>query len=188
MSFLRLALLSVFVLTLVGCTKLERPGVTAVGGGVTGVTNDGFDLAVDVRVTNPNDVPLPLTGVSYTVAVEGVDVFGGDAPAGTLANIPAGGEAELAVPVTIRFADLLEARDALVAGVGGGGDVSYTLNGNALYGGNGLPGVAARITGGAVPFSYSGTLPLRETLRDPRNLASDDARKLATALFSGFFN
>ena len=177
MRLLLLLLLSASV----GCASVEPPGVTPLGAQLDTLTNDGLRLAVDLRVSNPNAVALPLSGIGYTLAVEGVDVVRGDAPAGSLARVPAHGEADLSLPVEVRWADLIDAKEALVAG---GGDFGYVLRGEAKYE---PPGLAGAVLPSAVPFEYAGELPLREALRDPRNLANPEARELAQALFTRFF-
>ncbi len=61
----------------------------------------GLDLLVDLRVKNPNDIELPITGIEYGVVLQKVRVAEGkQARAVTL---PALGEADMPLQVTVNI-------------------------------------------------------------------------------------
>jgi LEA14-like dessication related protein len=163
-------------LLLTGCASVEPPTVAATGGELVGITTDGMTLGVDLAVTNPNSIDLPVRGVSYQLAAEGVNVAKGSAALADGESLPAGGTKALRVPIELRWDELLEAGDALSAS---GGDFGYRVNGSASFA---TPGTAGLLPV-KVPFEYEGQLPLRQALSNPRLLTSPDARRLAAELF-----
>ncbi|MBX3730049.1 MAG: LEA type 2 family protein [Candidatus Sumerlaeia bacterium] len=150
--------LLVLVLMLCGCETLrpllegmEKPGVRVIGADFDGLTTKSLGLRLDVEVTNPYAVALPLTRMAYSLEspgkADGAVLTGGlDEPG----IVPAKGAKRLSVPVAIEFASLLTAlRD-----VRPGAIVPYKLNGEFLFD----PPLGAE----PVPlrFSHGGELPV----------------------------
>lgn len=170
---MKYALLLVALVFGVGCNAVQSPTAMVRGAQLGKVTPEGMMLNLDMTVSNPNAVSIPLTKMSYDMRLGGADgakLLDGTANPST--SIPANGSAPVTVPVQIRWEDLLNVKDALVSG---GGNVPYTLSGK-LSAGGGIPLIGEQ----SVPLSYSGTLPLKEALRDPQALVqSPAARELA---------
>ena len=109
---LALALSSILML-LAGCASLDdlvrsrTPDADLVGVRLADLTAEGVTLDLDVDVTNPNEVPLPIGAFEYAVTSGGAKLAAGDA---TLADsIPARGTGRVQVPVALRFDDVLAA-------------------------------------------------------------------------------
>ena len=131
----------------------------------------------DVNVTNPNSGALPLTTADYKLGVSGANLLDGKVkPEGSL---PANGSRAIALPVTVTFENLLGAEKAIQAG---GGNIPYDLSGGLSFD-TGTPLLAQL----RVPLSYSGTLSLREILKNPKALLGSDAAKKLAAMVMGHF-
>jgi LEA14-like dessication related protein len=142
---------------------------------VQGVNAQGFTMNFDVNVSNPNSVELPLASADYKLGTSGVNLLDGKAkPEGTL---PAGGARTVALPVMVTFENLLAAEKAIQSG---GGNVPYDLAGDLTFD-TGTPLIGQL----RVPLSYSGTLSLRDILKDPKALfGSEAAKRLAAIVLS----
>lgn len=166
-----------FLLLSVGCSAVQRPTAIIQSANLGEITADGLTLDLDLLVANPNAFSIPLTKTDYAVSVGGAKLLDGTADPKT--TLPANGSVPIKLPLRIAWADLLKAEDAIVRS---GGDVPFTLSGKLGVGG-GIPLLSDQ----SVPLSYSGTIPLRQALRDPRTiLNSPAARQLARRVLGGY--
>ncbi len=116
---LRIAITSVLVLLVAGCTSLrpdfETPTVTVKS--LRAVPSDGAfpDFEIVLRVVNPNAYQLKLAGVAYTISLAGRDVVtgvGSDLPA-----IAAYGEGDVTLNASADlFAGLSVLKDIVTTG------------------------------------------------------------------------
>jgi len=60
-----------------GCTRYAAPTLRTAGVSVADETAEGLVLAFSLDASNPNDVPLPLRDVHYSLWLEGQEVFTG---------------------------------------------------------------------------------------------------------------
>src|SRR5438128_7908450 len=98
MSQLRAFLVLPLILVSLACSAIKEPSATFKSMNVTDVTPQGFTMAFDLDVQNPNPVALPIQQANYKIGFGGVNVLDGKAnPAGTL---PANGSVPVKLPVT----------------------------------------------------------------------------------------
>lgn len=165
----------------VGCANVKQPTASYKSMSVGEVTSKGFVMNVDVDLNNPNPVALPLTDADYTLALGGLKVIDGAKikPAGSL---PANGAATVTVPAALTFENLLAAEEAIRKG---GGSVRYALD-TGFNVDTGVPVLGVR----RVPFSYEGTLNVRELLQKNWStiLTSPAAKELASKVLGGILN
>lgn len=172
-----LALIPLLFLS-IACSSLERPTATVRGAQLGEITADGLTLNLDVLLSNPNPVEIPLTKTGYSLSLAGTKVLDGTAEPKT--SIPAKGNAPVTLPIQLKWAELIKAKDAIISS---GGDIPYSVDGKLGIGG-GIPLIGEH----SIPLNYSGTLPLREALRNPATLMKNPlARELATELLKGRF-
>ena len=166
------------LLLAIGCSNLEKPSASIQGMSLGTVDANGFTMNFDVDLNNPNSVELPIANGDYKLALAGVEVLNGKAtPSG---SIPANGSKRVTLPVTVPFENLLSARDALVKT---GGDFNYALDAGLSFN-TGVPLVGEM----RVPMSYSGKLPLKQIVSDPKLLLkSPAARKVAEQILGSLF-
>jgi len=133
---------------LVACTyaHLQQPQLAVVD--VEFVKGDLFrqELRVRMRVTNPNDIELPVRGVTYQVELAGQAFAHGESSGGFL--IPANGETEFDVNVSANAAGAL----VHLLGSDDPENPEYRVVGKV------------RLSAGmlrSIPFDHSGTLRLR---------------------------
>jgi LEA14-like dessication related protein len=178
---LRLLALLPFCLLSLACsaTGLEKPTASVKGMSLGSVNATGLTMNFDVDVANPNAFAVPLTTTDYGLSLGGTKVLDGKAQPG--GELPAKGTRSLVLPVAITFENMMAAEQALVKS---GGNVPYTLDAGLSAGsGSALLGQSLR-----VPFTYSGTLPLRDVLNDPKILMqSPAARALAQKVIGKAF-
>lgn len=180
MSIKTFILLLPLALLSFACSAIEKPTASVRGASLGQITSTGMTLNVDVLLNNPNAVALPLTKTGYALSLSGTKILDGSAePTG---SIPAKGSLPVTLPITIVWEDLLKAEQEIIASRG---DVPYTLSANLGVGTNtGIPLFDSQ----SIPLSYSGTLPLKEALRDPvALLKSPAARSLAQKILSSRF-
>src|SRR5262245_45640602 len=166
------------ILISLACTNVKQPTARLTSMNVADVTAQGFTMAFDLDVQNPNAVALPISGVDYKVNIGGFKVGEGKAtPAGT---VPANGSIPIKVPVTLTFEDLLAAEKAIVAAQG---TVPFQIDGSLKFSG-GAKNALTDITGGLnVPLKYQGSLDVTQLVRNPQALMnSPAAKKLASQL------
>ncbi len=179
-NILRLAPLFLLTLTL-GCANLslQRPTAAVKGMQVQNITPQGFTMNFDVDLQNPNAIELPLATADYKMGLAGVQLLDGAVkPEGAL---PAHGSRAVSLPVTLTFDSLLSISSALSKT---GADVPYDFDAGLAFANAGSLFGDMR-----VPLHYSGTLHLRELLKDPAVLLrSPSARALAERVLGSIFH
>ncbi len=98
---MRSAVTFLFVLALFGCSSVAPPQVDILGASVGEVTEEGFVVDFTVNLSNPNDKPLALSEMHYSVGAGGTRVYEGRRSAE--ATLAAGGQKVLHVPAVILF-------------------------------------------------------------------------------------
>ncbi len=99
---LRYALITTLLLLiqLTGCAtlKLQPPQIAVTG--IKPAASTGLSAAFEIQlnIVNPNGVNLPIKGMSYQLALNGVQVLRG--ASGNIPSIPAYGETNVSLPVT----------------------------------------------------------------------------------------
>jgi LEA14-like dessication related protein len=168
--------------TLGGCNSVQRPTTRFKSMSVGDVTAKGFTMNVDVDVDNPNAVALPLTNAEYGLRLAGTRVVESAKIRPAASSIPANGRGTVTIPVPVTFENLLAVGDSIRKG---GGDVTYGLDAGLNFD-TGVPVVGVQ----RVPFSYEGTLSVKELLRKNWStiLNSPAAKELAQQVLGGMFN
>lgn len=163
-----------------GCAaQVQRPTASVTNMTVGEVTPQGFTMNFEVDVENPNPVALPVGDVDYKLRLVGRDFIDGKADPD--ASVPARGSMPVVLPVRVTFENLLAISDGIRRS---GGDVPFDLEAGLEFGG-GMPLLSEPVR---VPVRYSGTLPVRQLLKDPAVLLrSPAARELAEQLIGGIF-
>jgi LEA14-like dessication related protein len=158
-AMLRRALLLGFAaLLLAGCAtlggKLESPKVSILG--VQMLTTDMFaqKFKVRVKVENPNDMELKVTGLEYQILLMGDSFAEGNSSDKFL--LPAKGEAEFDMNVTTNFVSSL---GRLISRKGGGKleDIDYEIVGTVYVD----KGMIKK-----VPFSDKGKVDFNKARKD----------------------
>jgi LEA14-like dessication related protein len=90
---------------------LQAPTLSAEGVRMTGLSFEAADLVLNVAVSNPNPLAVPLSGFDYDLQVETHSLFKGNQA--SKQTIAAGGKSMIRIPVTLKFADLYEAVTAM---------------------------------------------------------------------------
>jgi LEA14-like dessication related protein len=185
MRYLSLPVILPLVLISLACSSVKQPTATFKGVNVTELTPQGFALAFDLNVQNPNPVALPVSGANYKLGFGGVNVLEGKAKPN--ATLPANGNTDVRLPVTVTFDNLLAAEKAIVSG---GGNLPYSLTGDVSFDAGSGGNVLSKALGQSptIPLKYEGTLDVKKLLTDPKVLESPAAKKLAAQLLGGFFN
>jgi LEA14-like dessication related protein len=118
----RFALWGVVLALLVGCASLtglrEKPAVTLVGLDVLEVGLFEQRFALKLRVRNPNEVALPISGLSFDVALNGQAFAHGVSDVAV--TVPRYGEAMLDVQATSSLGSLWRQLRELSKGGGNG--------------------------------------------------------------------
>jgi LEA14-like dessication related protein len=144
------ACLPVMVMLLASCAtfgpKLEAPEVSLVGVQILAADMFAQKFRVRVKVDNPNDLELPVTGLEYTIWLMG-DAFA-EGTSDHSFVLPAMGEAEFDMTVTTNFVSSL---GRLISRKGGGKleDVDYEVAGKVFVD----KGLVSKI-----PFNHKGTV------------------------------
>jgi len=175
----RLFSLICILLAGVGCTTLQKPSAIITGSSLQGVTPEGFTVGLNLDVSNPNEVVIPLSGATYSVNVVGTKLF--DGVASPSASIPAKGTLPVTLPITFAFKDLLGVKESLISS---GGALNYDLKGALEFDdGSPFPMLTAK-----VPLEYAGKVDLKQVLNDPQILLqSPIARELAKKILGNAF-
>lgn len=100
----RIVLLAALGLFSTGCTvaRLEPPQLQVIEVGLVGANILKQDLRLRLRVQNPNDVELPVRGISYEVQLSGETFASGESERDFV--VPALGETEFNLDVTTNAA------------------------------------------------------------------------------------
>ncbi len=126
---------------------LDRPSASIAGVRLRDLSLDSVALDFDIDVKNPYGVPLPLTGLDYSVGSGGSSLVSGSAPSQGV--VPASGSKVITLPARVRFADVL----SVLRGVKPGSVVPYEAS-LALF-------VDAPAAGRlSLPLSHRGELPV----------------------------
>ena len=142
------ALLAVLVCACSSMQHFEAPQVSIAGVQVVSLDVWQQRLRVHLHVHNPNDVPLPVKRIEYSVEVAGQQFASGSSDDGF--TVPAGGDAEFDTTITTNVASTLIG--VLARGGGPGQSVDYRLTGKVV-----LPGFLPTL-----PFDQSGTFKLQQ--------------------------
>lgn len=131
-----------------GCAtmRLEPPRLQVVEVGLLGASVLKQELRLRMRVQNPNDVELPVRGISYEVLLAGENFATGESERDFI--VPALGETEFNVDVTANAAAAL----LRVLGDRSGRNPEYRLVGRVHL---------ARGLLRSIPFEHRGELALR---------------------------
>ncbi len=164
----------------IACSPLiQKPTATFKSAELRRPGPDGVTIDFHVDVANSNPVSVPMSGAQYKLALGGAQVL--DSKVATTGDLPAKGTLPLTLPVTLSFENLLAAQEAIRQS---GGDVPYHFDGALEFKLAGAAGLAGPVR---VPLQFSGTLPLKQVLKDPSVLLqSPAARKLAEKLLGSF--
>lgn len=140
-------LLPALMFTLAGCSSIERPKLTVESVTLNGLSAEGIELHVDIKVTNPNDFAAEAAGILYTLEINDIEVLDGrqDNPV----SVPAGGSSEVTIPVTLRWGGGAEALQDILEG----GEQRWKLHGRVT--------VRSGIIQKTFPFSEKGTFTTR---------------------------
>jgi len=105
----------------VGCESMQqalsgmsKPSADIAGVRLANLTAQKIDLLFDVDVSNPYQVPLPLTNMTYSLASGGTPFL--DGAADVSGTIPAGGSKRLTVPASVTFSKLMTALSGVQPG------------------------------------------------------------------------
>ena len=157
MRSLRLLFIAACAVVLAACStmgsKLEAPQIELVG--VQMLSTDMFAqrFKVRVKVTNPNDLELPVRGLEYTILMMG-DSFA-EGMSTEAFTLPALGEAEFDMLVTTNF---VSSFGRLLSRVGGGKleDIDYEITGKVMVD----KGMIRKI-----PINHRGTVDFSKALK-----------------------
>lgn len=145
---LRALILSVAIVLLAGCAmaRLQPPTLQVVEVGLVGASVLKQELRLRMRVQNPNDVELPVRGISYEVLLAGESFASGESERDFL--VPALGETEFNLDVTANAA----AAVLRILGDRSGRNPEYRLLGKVHLSSGLLR---------SIPFEHKGELKLR---------------------------
>jgi LEA14-like dessication related protein len=180
--FTPLATLTTLLLLAGGCSTAQRPTASYKSMAISDVTAKGFVMNVDVDVANPNSFALPLTNTDYGLSLGGSKLVENAKIRPAASSIPANGKGTVTIPVPLSFENLLSVANAIKSG---GGSVKYGLDAGLNFD-TGMPVIGVQ----RVPFSYEGTLDVKELLKKNWStiLNSPAAKELAQKTLGGFFN
>lgn len=125
----------------------QKPLVSVAQARIAGLSFETIDLAIDLKVTNPNTFSLPLAALDYALSLSGRSVLSGSQPQSI--SIPANGQRIVTLPLSLRFRDLfasigsLSSRDEAPYGVSCGLSFDVPLLGRTR-----------------IPIHHEGSLPL----------------------------
>ena len=171
----RLPIALLGVLFSIGCNSAIPPTVSLRSADVNDITGEELELQFDVDVTNPNAFALPVSAATYNLRLGGITVIEGEAK--PTVSIPAEGKLPVAIPITLGFERLLMAERALIESKG---NVPYELAGSLEFSVGPLKALGHGVR---VPLKFSGTLPLRDAVKNPvALLASPAGRKFVEAV------
>lgn len=123
LSFFAILMLSI----LTGCETLQslansasKPEVKITDAKLQDLSLDKVNLVLDVDISNPYSLPLPLSNLKYALASDGQNFLEGDA--GVQGTIPANSSKTLPIPVAISYIPMLQ----VLKGVTPGSVIPYT--------------------------------------------------------------
>ncbi len=106
-----LVTIALIAIALAGCTTLQMRSAEPPRVSITSLTLTNFALfeqrfAVGLRLQNPNNFPIPISGFDYTLSLDGENFAEGVND--TAVTVPAMGEEELVVSVSSNLLDSLD--------------------------------------------------------------------------------
>ncbi len=107
--------------------KVSKPSIESISPRITGLDFLGVDLAFDVAVSNPYEVPIKSPRFKYGLDVEGANFLNSQATANL--DLPAKGVGMVVLPVRLQYLDLLQAYSSLKDAA----EVPYTLHGALVF-------------------------------------------------------
>lgn len=146
--------LFVLVALLSGCSTLQKtldvkkPEATVAGVSIKDISLEAVTLLVDVNVANPNAFKLNTAGFDLDLMINQSKLVTLAQPDSSL-SLPAKGSANMTLPVTLTFDQLL----ASIGGLGDKAEVDYGIEGDVAIN---LP-VLGDID---IPVDYAGVLPV----------------------------
>jgi LEA14-like dessication related protein len=123
-TLVAVALAALAVVGLPGCASIERPKVYVEDVRWVGLSTDGIELEVTVKVDNPNAFAAEADKLTYTLELNGVRVVEGRQI--ERATVPASSSAEVAVPVTVTWEGGAKALEDILEG----GEHTWHLTGS----------------------------------------------------------
>ena len=138
------------VLALSGCAALKRavkhPTIAYESMSLRAISFDGASVDLLFAISNPNVFSIPLKKYDYTFKIGDHTVVAGEQAAAL--TVPAQGRGQLVVPLSVRFADVMEAirllRDK--------DEWPYSVAGSVTIDAGPLAGIT-------IPFAHRDTLP-----------------------------
>ncbi|MGI9302979.1 MAG: LEA type 2 family protein [Gammaproteobacteria bacterium] len=130
----RLGRVCVFAMMLVlsGCAGLEQivqtPAAVVENVELGNVGVQGMTALFTLKVDNPNAFALAVSGLGYALSLNGRELFQGESDQSI--SVPANGSGSVTLPITVGFADLMEAVPNLLTSRA----VDYEFNGFAKAG------------------------------------------------------
>ncbi|MBN2202022.1 LEA type 2 family protein, partial [bacterium] len=97
--------------TLQQMAALQAPALSVEGVRLSGLSFEAADLVLDVGVSNPNPVSIPLSGFDYDLQVESHSLFKGNQA--SKQAVAAGAKSVVRIPFTLNFRDLYQAVSAM---------------------------------------------------------------------------
>jgi LEA14-like dessication related protein len=107
--------------------RVTKPSIESISPRITGLDFLGVDLAFDVDVLNPYEVPIKSPRFKYGLDVEGANFLSSQATANL--DLPAKGVGTVVLPVRLQYLDLVQAYSSLKDAA----EVPYTLHGALLF-------------------------------------------------------
>jgi hypothetical protein len=111
------------LLALTGCSGVSAPEVDIAGASLGEVTGEGFVIDFAMNLANPNNQPLQLSEMRYSVSAEGATVYEGRRSAE--ATLSAAGQKTILVPAVVLF-ERIGSQDVPAA-------MSYIIRGELWY-------------------------------------------------------
>lgn len=145
---------TIFIVFLSGCAALQqlgeaqKPTAKVTGVSIADLSLKSITLNARVNINNPNPFKLQTAGLDLETAINGHSLIKISQPDNKL-TLPASGDKEIVLPMTIQFSDLYKA----VSGIKGKNEVPYGLKGNVHF--------AVPVLGNvSLPLEYEGILPI----------------------------
>ena len=150
----RAALAALLVLSLPGCSLLrslaaggfKEPSLDYVSWSAQSLDAEGVTLALQYRLTNPNERGFKLSRAAWALELEGKPATTGEMPLGL--TVPAKGSTMVELPVRLRWRDLPD----LVTLLATRRDVGFKVTGTAA--------LSSMVGDLSIPFSRSGRVDL----------------------------
>jgi LEA14-like dessication related protein len=144
-------MLLLLVSTAGACSKPDPPKLTPERVTLSGVSDDGVDLQVELSALNPNRVDLSAQSLTVKLSCDGREA--GSTTMDHPVSLPAGQTTKLDVPLHVKWA----AASTLPSLAATGRDVPYAVDGTV-----GLGGDLVHVD---VPFHMTGTVSKDDLLR-----------------------